>query len=113
MEYFIRITKSTKTYYSTCDTAYVGKFCHFCRQKFVLSKQKKNFKARAVASLTIPDGQKFHFPLFPQISINISYFSSIFSHFLPHVGSPGGRVAHLGRPWLYATLLLLYNPVMF
>ena len=33
----------------------------------------------------------------PQISIN---FSSNFTHFLPHFGPPGGRVAHPGRPWL-------------
>ena len=34
---------------------------------------------------------------FPQISIN---FSSNFTYFLPHFGSPGGRVAQPGRPWL-------------
>ena len=34
---------------------------------------------------------------FPQISIN---FSSHFTYFLPHFGPLGGRVAHLGRPWL-------------
>ena len=45
---------------------------------------------RAVASLTVPGGQEFHFP---QILINFSYFSSNFSHFLPHFGPPGGRVA--------------------
>ena len=37
---------------------------------------------------------------FPQILINLSYFSSNFTHFLPHFGSPGGRLAHPGRPWL-------------
>ena len=37
---------------------------------------------------------------FPQILINLSYFSSNFTHFLPHFGSPGGRAAHPGRPWL-------------
>ena len=36
---------------------------------------------------------------FPQISINFSHFSSNFAYFLPHFGSPGGRVA--------TTLLLL------
>ena len=37
---------------------------------------------------------------FPQILINFSYFSSNFSHFLPHFGSPGGQLAHPGRSWL-------------
>ena len=37
---------------------------------------------------------------FPQILINFSYFSSNFTYFLPHFGSPGGRLAHPGRPWL-------------
>ena len=37
---------------------------------------------------------------FPQISINFSYFSSNFTYYLPHLGRPGGRVAHPGRPWL-------------
>ena len=37
---------------------------------------------------------------FPQILINLSYFSSNFTHFLPHFGSPGGRLDHPGRPWL-------------
>ena len=31
------------------------------------------------------------FSFFPQISINFSYFSSNFSHFLPHFGPPGGQ----------------------
>ena len=56
--------------------------------------------SRAIASLTILGGQKFHFPHFPQIWINFSYVSSNFSHFLPHFGSPGGHVAHPGRSWL-------------
>ena len=46
---------------------------------------------RAVASLTVPGGARV--PLssfFPQILIIFSYFSSNFSHFLPHFGSPGG-----------------------
>ena len=37
---------------------------------------------------------------FPQILINFSYFSSNFLHFLPHFDTPGGRLAHPGRPWL-------------
>ena len=37
---------------------------------------------------------------FPQILINLSYFSSNFTLFLPHFGSPGGRLDHPGRPWL-------------
>ena len=55
---------------------------------------------RAVASLTVPGGQEFHFPHFFQVSINFSYFSSNFTYFLPHFGPPDGRVAHPGRPWL-------------
>ena len=63
---------------------------------------------RVVASLTILGGQKFHFPHFSsnfnQFLLHI-YFSSKFSHFLPKLGSSGGRVAwvrvpHPGRPWL-------------
>ena len=38
--------------------------------------------------------------LFPQISINFSYFFSNFNYFLPHFGPPGVRVSHPGRPWL-------------
>ena len=58
-------------------------------------------KARAIASLTVPGGQEYHFPhFFHKIWIKFSYFSSNFSHFLPHFGPPGGQVAHLGRPWL-------------
>ena len=56
--------------------------------------------SRAVGSLTVPGGQEFHFPHFSQILIIFSYFSSNVSHFLPHFGSPGGRLAHPGRPWL-------------
>ena len=52
---------------------------------------------RAVASLTVPGGHEFHFP---HLLINFTYLSSNFSHFLPHFGPPGGRVAHPGRPWL-------------
>ena len=37
---------------------------------------------------------------FPQVWIKFSYFSSNFSHFLPHFDPPGGQVAHPGRPWL-------------
>ena len=47
---------------------------------------------RAVASLTVSGGQEFHFPHFPQIVINFSYFSSDFAHFLSHVSPPGGRL---------------------
>ena len=36
----------------------------------------------------------------PQILIDVSYFSSNFTYFLPHFGPPGGRVAHPGRHWL-------------
>ena len=56
----------------------------------------------AVASLTVPGGQEFHFPhFFPEISINFSDFSSNFTYFLPHFGPPHGRVTHPGRPWLH------------
>ena len=37
---------------------------------------------------------------FPQSLINFSYFFSDFTCFLPHLGHPGGRVTHPGRPWL-------------
>ena len=52
---------------------------------------------RAVASLTVPGGQEFPLSSF---SPKFHNFSSNFSHFLPHFGSPGGRLAHPGRPWL-------------
>ena len=54
--------------------------------------------SRAVASLTVPGGQEFLFPHFSQMLIIFSYFSSNVYNFLPHFGSPGGRVAHPGRP---------------
>ena len=38
--------------------------------------------------------------LFSQILIDFSYFSSNFTYFLPHFGSPGGQVAHPERPLL-------------
>ena len=54
--------------------------------------QKSCEMLRAVASLTVPGGQEFHFPhFFPQISINFSYFSSNFTYFLLHLDPPGGR----------------------
>ena len=37
---------------------------------------------------------------FLQILIIFSYFSSNFSHFLPHFDPPGRRLAHPRRPWL-------------
>ena len=52
---------------------------------------------RAVASLTFPGGQEFHFP---QILINFSYLSSNFTYFLPQFDPPGGQVAQPERPWL-------------
>ena len=45
-------------------------------------------------------GKISFFLIFPQIFVIFTYFSSKFSHFLPHFGPPGGRVAHPGRPWL-------------
>ena len=53
--------------------------------------------SRAVARLTVPGGQEFHFP---QIVNKFSYFSSNFAYFLLDFGPPGGQLAHLGRPWL-------------
>ena len=38
--------------------------------------------SRCVASLTVPDGQQFHFP----------HISSNFPNFCPHFGPPDGRV---------------------
>ena len=45
-------------------------------------------------------GKSTTFLIFPQILINFSYFSSKFSHFLPHFVPPDGQLAHPGRPWL-------------
>ena len=54
---------------------------------------------RAVASLTVPGGQEFHFLHFflefYQFFLKLIFFF-IFTLLCP----PGGRVAHLGRPWL-------------
>ena len=41
-----------------------------------------------------------HFLIFPHPSFIFSHLSSIFPLFLPQFGSPGGRLAHPGRPWL-------------
>ena len=49
---------------------------------------------QAVASLSLPGGQ------FSSFSCIFPHFPSIFLHFLPHFGLPGGRLAHPGRPWL-------------
>ena len=68
---------------------------------------------RAVASLTIPGGQEFHFPhFFPEISINFSDFSSNFTYFLPYFGPPHGRIAHPGRPWLRHWSLGLFKCIV-
>ena len=61
---------------------------------------QNNLGFRAVASLTVPGGQEFHFPNFSSNCDQFSYFSLNFPHFLPHCGSPGGPLAHPGRPWL-------------
>ena len=37
----------------------------------------------------------------PQILVNFSYFSSNCTYFHSHFDSPGGRLAHPGRSWLY------------
>ena len=56
---------------------------------------------RAVASLTVPGGQEFHFPhFFLKSRLSFLIFPQTFTHFLPHFGPPGGQVAHPGRPWL-------------
>ena len=68
---------------------------------------------RALASLTVPGGQGFHFPHFPSNSINFSYFSSSFTYFLPHFGPPGGRLAHPGRPWLRHCMLRIKTKILF
>ena len=57
---------------------------------------------RAVASLTNPGEQDFHFPhsflKFPSVFL---IFPSKCSHFLPHFGPPGGGLAHPERSWLH------------
>ena len=65
--------------------------------------------ARAVASLTVPGGQEFHFPhFFPQVWIKFSDFSSNFSHFLPHFDPRRPWLRHWGsqfyRRWLFVNL---------
>ena len=50
-------------------------------------------------------GQGFHFPHFPQISIGFSYFASSLTHFLPQFSPSGGRLAHLGKPWLHHCIM--------
>ena len=78
-----------------------GKMCCGC---------KTPLRIRAVASLTVPDGQDFHFPHFSSNFDQIFLFSrSNFAYFLPHFGPPGGRFAHPGRPWLRHCSELLKN----
>ena len=50
-------------------------------------------------------GKSSTFPIFPQISIDYSYFSSYFPNFRPHFS----RVAHPGRPCM-ATPLSIMDP---
>ena len=54
------------------------------------------YMPRAVASLTVPGGQEFHLPHL----LSFLIFPQTFTHFLPHLDPPGGRVTHPGRPWL-------------
>ena len=78
-----------------------GKMCCGC---------KTPLRIRAVASLTVPDGQDFHFPHFSSNFDQIFlFFRSNFAYFLPHFGPPGGRFAHPGRPWLRHCSELLKN----
>ena len=51
---------------------------------------------RAVASLTVPEGQEFHFP-HSFLNIDISYFFLNFSHFLPHFGPRVGESPQKGH----------------
>ena len=67
----------------------------------VIYQDQRSSGVRAVASLIVPGWARV--PLssfFPQILIIYPIFPSNFTHFLPHFGSPGGRLAHPGRPWL-------------
>ena len=65
---------------------------------------------RAVASLTVPGGQEFHFPhFFLKSRLSFLIFPQTFTHFLPHFGPSGGRVAHPGRPWLRHWPYMLYS----
>ena len=100
-------SKNSKTCHAVCfhvqrKTHFATFFClHMCTLSYLTglpSRVKSSCECRAVASLTVPGGQEFHFP---QISINFSNFSSNLIYFLPHFGPPGGEVAHLGRPWLH------------
>ena len=52
--------------------------------------------SRGVASLTVL-GKRSTFLIFPQISIDYSYFFSNFPNFRPHFSPPGGRLA-IRRP---------------
>ena len=46
---------------------------------------------RAIASLTVPGGQEFHFPhFFLKSRLSFLIFPQTFTHFLPHFGPPGG-----------------------
>ena len=56
---------------------------------------------RAVASLAVSGGQEFHLPhFFLKSRLSFIIFPLTFTHFLPHFGPPGGRLAHPGRPLL-------------
>ena len=54
--------------------------------------------ARATASLSVSGGQELHFPNF---SLNFHQFFLIFPQSFPIFCPPGGRVAHLRKPWLH------------
>ena len=72
------------------------KECHFQMDRYV---------DRAVASLTVPGGQEFHFPqFFLKFWSFFSYLSSNFTYFLPHFGPPGGESPTREGPG-YATLI--------
>ena len=58
-------------------------------------------KIMGVARLSTPGGQERNIAsIFSSFSYILSHFPSICLYFLLKFGPPGGRLAHLGRPWL-------------
>ena len=78
---------------------------HTPTQKSLSVKSKNggdHDRRRAVASLTVPGGQEFHFPhFFLKSRLSFLIFPQTFTHFFPQFSPPGGRLAHPERPWLH------------
>ena len=96
LESFIALLiNDIRSVYEWCTNMPVQPLWHCIAVCTSLKSYLQLLTCTAVASLTVPGGTEVPFAFFsPQILIDFSYFSSNFSHFLPHFGPPGGRLAH-------------------